>query len=204
MNQRAYDEQATEQLGDLSNCGDQQNTARSVQAATSAGNEEVSALSDVDNVMVSDPASRRRSFELLRASPCKSSRSYLVPFTDHLVMMSAKHYSYRDMQDWFEAHHGYSPSTSTLHHFFHVILKKMRRAESERKAIEASNVPSNSPPSAVKPKNIDGRENKHNQLARDAIRAVKERTSSTEAKATTPAFQFDENKPLITNPKPKH
>lgn len=156
---------------------------------------------------IPDEETLARSLEELDALPEKFSRSYLLPYTKHLLLLRQKGYSYRYMLKWLFEEHGISSNLSTLSHFLKRATREQRRlkrvqAESPALPPTAQISVSTAPQHSGPDKPLHG-ETPVNAQAREAIRAVKNKSKETKQSIKKKSFTFKEDQPLISNPKTK-
>lgn len=142
-----------------------------------------------------------QSLNSLQSMPQKFSRSYLVPFTEHLLLMKRKKCSLREMLKWLLKNHGRKSNLSTLSYFLKKAGKEGKRLHRTQPARIASRSVKSAPDSdAAKSSHAPGPHlppSSPAAEAREAIKAAKQKAEATESQENKPLFTFDHDQPLI-------
>ena len=152
-----------------------------------------------------DPEKLRKSYEALKSIPVKPLRSKLAPAADIVLELHAKGYPFREIVTWLAEHLDQHASISTLHAFYKAAEKRRAQLRTlERQSHRPTPAPAKLAPTPAQNALPPARDISSREEAKAAIRAVKTRAQTGEAKAEQP-FDFDPAKPLLskTNNKPK-
>ena len=162
------------------------------------------ATTHADKHAAPDEEKLARSLRELQKLPHNFSRSYLVPYTEHLLLLERKKHGRRKTLDWLLQEHGVRSNLATLSYFLGRAKKEEKRL---KKARRARSTPSADKPASISdvpqtPQTHKSSSDQPRQLeAREAIRAVKKNAESAKSQGDKPTFKYDGHKALINNPK---